>query len=95
MKNNTTICVARASNSKIDCEHDLVCCLLPRCEALRKCRSGFPIATLVNSRDLSSLRAVFSQIRHFTVIAFTDANMYTTPMTQRNCFKATVPDRRV
>jgi len=23
--------------------HDLYCCLLPRCEALRKCRSGFPI----------------------------------------------------
>ena len=25
--------------------HDLYCCLLPRCEALRTCRSGFPIAT--------------------------------------------------
>jgi len=37
---------ARASNSKRDCEHDLYCCLLPRCEALRACRSGFPIATL-------------------------------------------------
>jgi len=24
---------------------DLYCCLLPRCEALRTCRSGFPIAT--------------------------------------------------
>jgi len=25
--------------------HDLYCCLLPQCEALRTCRSGFPIAT--------------------------------------------------
>ena len=24
---------------------DLYCCLLPQCEALRTCRSGFPIAT--------------------------------------------------
>jgi len=46
VKNNTTICVARASHRKRDCEHDLYCCLLPRCEALRTCRSGFPIATL-------------------------------------------------
>ena len=45
VKNNTIIYVARASNSKRDCEHDLYCCL-PRCEALRTCRSGFPIATL-------------------------------------------------
>jgi len=28
-------------------EHDLYCCLLPRCEALRTCRTGFPIATAV------------------------------------------------
>jgi len=26
--------------------HDLYCCLVPQCEALRICRSGFPIATL-------------------------------------------------
>jgi len=25
--------------------HDLYCCLLPQCQALRTCRSGFPIAT--------------------------------------------------
>jgi len=47
VKNSTIICVARASNSKRDCEHDLYCCLLPRCEALRACRSGFPIATVL------------------------------------------------
>ena len=45
VKNNTMICVARASISKRDCEHDLYCCLLPRFEALRTCRSGCPIAT--------------------------------------------------
>ena len=45
VKNKTIIYEARASNSKRDCEHDLYCCLLPRCEALRTCRSGFPIAT--------------------------------------------------
>jgi len=46
VKNNTIIYVARASNSTRDCEHDLYCCLLPRCEALRTCRSRFPIATV-------------------------------------------------
>jgi len=45
VKNNTII----SSNSKKDCKHDLYCCLLPRCEALRTCRSGFPIATLWTS----------------------------------------------
>ena len=45
VKTNTIIYVARARNSKRDCEHDLYCCLLPWCEALRTCRSGFPIAT--------------------------------------------------
>jgi len=45
VKNNIIIYVARASNSRRDCEHDLYCCLLPRCEALCTCRSGFPIAT--------------------------------------------------
>jgi len=45
VKNNTIIYVERARNSKRDCEHDLYCCLLPRWEALRTSRSGFPIAT--------------------------------------------------
>ena len=45
---NNTICVARASNSKRDCKYDLYCCLLPRCEALRIRRSGFPIATILS-----------------------------------------------
>jgi len=41
------------------------------------------------------LRVVFSQTKKFTVIAFSDANMYGTSMTQRNVSKATVPDRIV
>jgi len=43
----------------------------------------------------SSLRVVFSQTRNFTVIAFTDAIMYATSMTQRNVLKSTVLDRRI
>jgi len=41
------------------------------------------------------LRVVFSQTTNFTEIAFTDANMYATSITQRNVLKATVPDRMV
>jgi len=29
---------------------ELYCCLLPQCEALRSCRSGFPIATPLSLR---------------------------------------------
>ena len=53
------------------------------------------VTLLVNSKDWSSLRVVFYQTRNFTVIAFTDTNMYTTSMTERNVLKATVPDRMV
>jgi len=41
------------------------------------------------------LRVVFFRTRNFPVIAFTDANMYATSMTQRNVLKATVPDGMV
>ena len=44
-KNNTHIYVARTSNNRVISSGDLYCCLLPQCEALRTCRSGFPIAT--------------------------------------------------
>jgi len=53
------------------------------------------VTLLVNSSGWSSLRVVFSQTRHFTVIAFTDANMYATSLTQSNVLKATVPDRMI
>jgi len=36
--------VAQTSNKRVIAAHDLYCCLLPQCEALRTCRSGFPIA---------------------------------------------------
>ena len=38
--------VARTSNNRVIMACELYCCLLPQCEALRTCRSGFPIATL-------------------------------------------------
>jgi len=39
------ICVARTSSNRVIAVRDLYFCLLPQCEALRACRSGFPIAT--------------------------------------------------
>ena len=53
------------------------------------------LTLLVNSKGWSSLRVVFSQTKKFTAIAFSDANMYATSMTQRNVLKATVPDRMI
>jgi len=44
-KNNTRIYVARKSNNTVIVVRDLYCCLPPQCEALRTCRSDFPIAT--------------------------------------------------
>ena len=44
VKNNTT-CVERTSSNRVIAVHDLYCCLLPQCKALRTCRSGFPITT--------------------------------------------------
>ena len=38
--------VARTSNNRVISSGDPYCCLLPRCEALHTCHSGFPIATL-------------------------------------------------
>jgi len=38
---------------------------------------------------------VFFQTSSFTVVSFTDANIYATSMKQRNVLKATVPDRIV
>jgi len=38
--------VARTSNNRVIMACELYCCLLPQCEALRMCRSGFPIATV-------------------------------------------------
>jgi len=46
--------VVGTSNNRVVAAHDLYCCLLPQCEALRTCRSGFPIETvLLQSRDIT------------------------------------------
>jgi len=37
--------LARTSNNRVIAACDLHCCLLPQCETLRTCCSGFPIAT--------------------------------------------------
>ena len=39
------IYVARTSNNRVIMACELYWCLLPQCEALRACRSGFPIAS--------------------------------------------------
>jgi len=65
VKNNTIIYVARARNSKRDCEYDLYCCLLPRCEALRTCRSGFPIATTAFTRHQIVIRQLEEKWKTF------------------------------
>jgi len=46
-KDSTHMYVARTSNNKVIMTCELYCCLLPQCEALLTCRSGFPIATVV------------------------------------------------
>jgi len=45
-KNNTHIYVAQTGNNTMIAAYHLCCRLLPQCEALRTCRSGFPIATI-------------------------------------------------
>jgi len=44
------IYVARTRNNIVISSGDLYCCLLPQCEALRTCRSGFAITTEVDTR---------------------------------------------
>jgi len=49
--------VAQTSNNRVIMACDLYCCLLPQCEALRICRSGFPITTIlfINTKFLFDL----------------------------------------
>ena len=42
---NSWLCL-RTVTTRVISSGDLYCCLLPRCEVLRICRSGLPIATL-------------------------------------------------
>jgi len=41
----TTLYVVQTSNNRVILSAELYCCLLPQCEALCTCCSGFPIAT--------------------------------------------------
>ena len=50
--------------------HDLYCCLLPQCEALRTCRSGFPIAT-----QPSAVQNLLSTWTYRSVLIVTDRSM--------------------
>ena len=43
---NSWLCLLTVTTRVIS-SGDLCCCLLPRCEALRICRSGFPITTVL------------------------------------------------
>jgi len=38
--------IARTNNNRVISSGDLYCCLLPQCEALCTCHSGFPIAAV-------------------------------------------------
>jgi len=48
------IYVAQTSNNRVSMACELYCCLLPQCEALRTCRSGFPIATQALKYDANA-----------------------------------------
>ena len=64
-KNNTHIYVARTSNNRVIAACELYCCLLPQCEALRTCRSGYPIATpSTRSRRISCFSFQIDHGRH-------------------------------
>ena len=58
------IYVARISNNRVIMACELYCCLLPQCEALRMCRSGFPIATQPQFMTNCSMRMPPGERRH-------------------------------
>jgi len=55
-RTTTYIYVAWTSNNRVIMACELYCCLLPQCEALRVCRSGFPIATLSHEHINMSIK---------------------------------------
>jgi len=59
-KEQQYIYVVRTNNSRAISSGDLYCCLLLQCEALRTCRSGFPIAaeSTVSGHTFSSTSSV-------------------------------------
>ena len=46
---------------------DLYCCLLPLCKALRTCRSGFPIATMMSQKDFVFLQTLHSRVNYHCI----------------------------
>ena len=66
--------VAQTSNNRVIGMHDLYCCLLPQCEALRTCRLGFHIATqwsLIGQIKLPQI-ATYIQPREFNLLHMLD-----------------------
>ena len=59
------IYVARTSNNRVISSGDLYCCLLPQFEALRTCRSAFPIATPWMKQISRSLANFLLLLLHF------------------------------
>ena len=55
---NSWLCLLTVTTRVIS-SGDLYCCLLSRCEALRTCRSGFPIATVLKFPWSYSIQASF------------------------------------
>jgi len=53
---------------------ELYCCLLPQCEALRICRSGFPIATMPTHHTLECAQFRLNPESHWLVKWFILAN---------------------
>jgi len=60
------IYVARTSNNRVISSGELCRCLLPQCEALRTCRSGFPITTLLTSATVC-IFALLILVTHHTM----------------------------
>ena len=58
---NSWLCLLTVTTRVIS-SGDLYCCLLPRCKALRSCRSGFPIAT-TPCRKLAANRMSLETVR--------------------------------
>jgi len=66
--------VALTRNDRVISSGDLYCCLLPLCEALRTCRSGFPIATIRSKTGYAQTNTGFTTLyppNGFTVAAST------------------------
>jgi len=62
----TVVCVAWTSKNRVVPSGYLCCCLLPQCEALHTCHSGFPIVTLPTV-VVKSLQEIINIVLHLIV----------------------------